>query len=111
MDNKFPLNIYEGESVDRSRIDIERKTCDIRTWRKHLFFDYPPATLTHMSQRFTSAPKPAAQKPQPLPHLRFNPFVISESFVTKMAISRSSYEPFYATNTSHIVIHSLTDTN
>jgi hypothetical protein len=31
---------------------------------------------------------------QPLPHLRFNLFVISETFVTKV-------ETLYATNTSH----------
>jgi hypothetical protein len=32
-------NIYEGESVNGSQMDIKRKTCDIRTWNKHLFFD------------------------------------------------------------------------
>jgi hypothetical protein len=32
---------YEGESVNRSQMDIKRtrKTCDIRTWKKHLFPD------------------------------------------------------------------------
>jgi hypothetical protein len=30
---------YEGESVNRSQMDIKLKTCDIRTWMKHLFLD------------------------------------------------------------------------
>jgi hypothetical protein len=28
---------YEGRSVNRSQIDMKRKTFDIRTWKKHLF--------------------------------------------------------------------------
>jgi hypothetical protein len=28
---------YKGESVSRSQMYIKRKTCDIRTWGKHLF--------------------------------------------------------------------------
>jgi hypothetical protein len=31
--------VYEGESVNRSQIDIKRKTCDKQTWEKHLFLD------------------------------------------------------------------------
>jgi hypothetical protein len=27
---------YEGESVNRSQIDIKRKTCNIRTWKKNI---------------------------------------------------------------------------
>jgi hypothetical protein len=30
---------YEGESVNRSQMDIKRKTRDIRNWKKHLFLD------------------------------------------------------------------------
>jgi hypothetical protein len=33
------LNLYEGESVDKSQMDIKRKTRDIRTWKKNLFLD------------------------------------------------------------------------
>jgi hypothetical protein len=36
---------YEGESVNRSQIDIKRKTCDIRTWRKLSFLDIPSTTI------------------------------------------------------------------
>jgi hypothetical protein len=31
--------LYEEESVSRSQMDIKRKSCDIRTWKKHLFLD------------------------------------------------------------------------
>jgi hypothetical protein len=31
--------LYEGQSVNRSQMDIKRKTCDIQTWKKHLFLD------------------------------------------------------------------------
>jgi hypothetical protein len=30
---------YEGESVNRSQMDIKRKTCDTGTWKKHSFPD------------------------------------------------------------------------
>jgi hypothetical protein len=58
---------YEGESVNRSQMGIKRKTCDTRTWKKNIHFSiYPPPTLILLSQ--------------PLPHLRFKLFVVSEMF-------------------------------
>jgi hypothetical protein len=52
------------------------------------FSTYPPPTLIHLSHHFTSASKPAAQKSfdcsQPLPHLHFDLFIISETFATKV---------------------------
>jgi hypothetical protein len=30
---------YEGESVNRSEMDIESKICDIRNWTKHLYLE------------------------------------------------------------------------
>jgi hypothetical protein len=30
---------YEGDSVNGSQMDIKRKICDIRTWKKHLLLD------------------------------------------------------------------------
>jgi hypothetical protein len=47
------ISVYEGKSVNRSQIDIKRKTCNIRTWVK---------TLIHLSDRFTSASKPSTYK-------------------------------------------------
>jgi hypothetical protein len=37
--------IYEGESVNRSQMDIKCKTCDIWTWEKHLFLDISSANI------------------------------------------------------------------
>jgi hypothetical protein len=31
--------VIEGESVNTSQMDINRKTCDIRTWKSNLFLD------------------------------------------------------------------------
>jgi hypothetical protein len=33
------VHTYEGESVNKSQMDIKCKTCDIRTCKKHLFLD------------------------------------------------------------------------
>jgi hypothetical protein len=50
----------EGESVNRSQIDIKRKICDIRIWKKNIYFStYPPPTVLQLSDRFTNASKPA----------------------------------------------------
>jgi hypothetical protein len=52
--------MYDEESVNRSQIDIKRKTCDIRTKKNNIYFStYPPPALIHLSRRFTSASKPA----------------------------------------------------
>jgi hypothetical protein len=32
-----PTEMYEGQSVNRSQMDIKRKTCNIRTGKNHLF--------------------------------------------------------------------------
>jgi hypothetical protein len=36
---------YEGESVNRSQMDIKHKTCNIRTWKKHLFLTISSANI------------------------------------------------------------------
>jgi hypothetical protein len=33
------VHTYEGDSVNRSQMDIKRKTCDIRTWKRHSFLE------------------------------------------------------------------------
>jgi hypothetical protein len=68
-------------------MDIKRKTCDIRTWENIYFSTYPPTTLIHLSHRFTSASKLAAQKSFDcsLTHFRApisTSFVISEMSAT-----------------------------
>jgi hypothetical protein len=60
--NPRPSGLYERESVNRSQMDIKRKTRDIRTCKNIYFPTYPPPILIHLPHRFTSALKPAAQK-------------------------------------------------
>jgi hypothetical protein len=35
----------EGKSVNMSKLDIERKICEIRTWKEHLFLDISYANI------------------------------------------------------------------
>jgi hypothetical protein len=78
--------MYEGESITRSQMDIKRKSCDIQTWKKkHSFLD--------MSSTNIDTLVPSLYQCifwllfQPLPHLRFNLFVISETFVAQLWIA------------------------
>jgi hypothetical protein len=91
MASQFLEYSYGSESVNRSQVDIKRKTCDILSWRKILFSIYPPPTLIHLSHLLTSASKPATSAPpfQPL-HQR-----------NVCRVPWLSCEPLYATNTSH----------
>ncbi|PNF32620.1 hypothetical protein B7P43_G17956 [Cryptotermes secundus] len=41
----YAYEIYEEESVNRSQMDIKRKTCDIPTWEEHLFLDMPSTNI------------------------------------------------------------------
>jgi hypothetical protein len=98
--------MYGEQPVFRSQMDMKRKTCDIRNWTKHVFLFISPTNIDKnlsplLYQRVeTLSAEVFWLLSQPLPHLRFNLFVISETFATKVAISRPSCEPLYATNTS-----------
>jgi hypothetical protein len=35
----FTIKSYDGESVNRSQLNIKLQTCDIQVWEKHLFLD------------------------------------------------------------------------
>jgi hypothetical protein len=57
--------------------------------KKNLLLDISSTKLIHLSHRFTRVSKPAAMKSsellsQPLPHLRFNLFIISETFAARL---------------------------
>jgi hypothetical protein len=78
-------------------MNIKRKTCNIRTWKNHLFIDISSIKTDTLVPLFyqcveTRSIEVFGLLPQQLPHLRFNLFVISETFATKA-------EPVYATNT------------
>jgi hypothetical protein len=74
---------YEGESVNRSQMDIKRKTCDIRNWKKHLYFDiYSTNNDTIVPSLYQCVETRSIEVfwllSQPLPHLRFNLFVLEK---------------------------------
>jgi hypothetical protein len=92
--------LRERESVNKSQLDIERKTCDIRNRKRIIYFStYPPVTLLHLFHRFTSTSKPAAQK--------FLTVVSATSTLPfqllrhQRNILTPSCEPLYATDTFH----------
>jgi hypothetical protein len=55
LQSGVPL-ICEGEL----QMDIKRKTCDIQTWKKHLFLDISYANIDTLVPLLPSASKPAA---------------------------------------------------
>jgi hypothetical protein len=68
-------------------MDTKRKTCDIRTWKKNVFLDIPSPNIdTHVPSLYqcveTRSKKVFWLLSQPLPHLRFNLFVATETFAT-----------------------------
>jgi hypothetical protein len=71
-------------------MDMKHKICDIRTWTKDLFLDISFIninTLAHSHCQCIETRSVEVYWPlsQPLSHLRFNLFVISEIFATKVA--------------------------
>jgi hypothetical protein len=75
---------YDGEPVNGSQIDIKRKTCDIRTWKKHLFLDISSTNIDTLVPSLYQCVR----------HLLRLSNVLER-------ISRPSREPLYATNTSN----------
>jgi hypothetical protein len=78
---------YEGKSVNRSQMNIKRKPCDIRNWKKHLLLDISSTnTATLIPSLYQCVETRGTEVfwllSQPLPHLRFNLFVISETSAT-----------------------------
>jgi hypothetical protein len=87
-------------------MDIRHKICDTRTWKQHLFLDISYTNIDTLVPSLyqcveTCSIEVFSLLSQPLSHLRFNLFVISETFATKVVISRPNCEPLYATNTSN----------
>jgi hypothetical protein len=81
--------IYEGESVNRSQMDIQRKTCDIRTWKKHLFLDISSANTDTLVPSLHQCVEIHGIEifwlmSQSLPYLRFNALASSGTFATQL---------------------------
>jgi hypothetical protein len=58
--NDNAVAVYEGESVNRTQMDIKRKTCDIRPGKKHLFLDVSSTNIdTHVPSLYCES-KPTA---------------------------------------------------
>jgi hypothetical protein len=91
--------MYERESVNRSQMDIKIKYVIFEPGKNIYFSTYPPPTLVHLSQCFTSASKPAALKSFDCRLSRFRTPVSTSSSSAKHF--PPSWEQLYATNTSH----------
>jgi hypothetical protein len=68
------VNLHEGESVNKSQMDIKHKTCDIHTWKKHLFLDISSTNIDTLVQLLYQCVKTCSLEvfwllSQPLPHL------------------------------------------
>jgi hypothetical protein len=76
-------------------MDIKCKTCDIRIWKKRLFLDisstnivtFVPSLYQFIETRSIEVFRLLSQ---PLPHLRFNLLLISETFATKAELLYST---------------------
>jgi hypothetical protein len=70
-------------------MDIKRKTCDIRTWKKHLFLDISSTNIDTLIQSLYQCVETRCIKVfwllfQPLPRLSFNLFTVSETFAAQL---------------------------
>jgi hypothetical protein len=80
---------YYGESVNRLQMDIKRKKCDIRSRKEHLFLNISSTNIGTLVPSLYQCVETCSSEVfwllyQSLPHLRFNFFVISETFATKV---------------------------
>jgi hypothetical protein len=95
--------IRERESVNRSQMDIKRKTCDIWAWKKHSFFDRPSTNIDiFVPSLYLRAETRSIEVfwilYQPLSHL------VGHHLRLSNVLERISWpycEPLYATDTSH----------
>jgi hypothetical protein len=89
---------YEGGSVNRSQMDVKRKTCDIRIWKKH--FSTCSTNIDTLVPSLYQCLETRSIKvfwllSQPLPH----PISTSSSSAKRLP---PSSVPLYATNTSYL---------
>jgi hypothetical protein len=70
------ITLQERNSVNKSQMHIKRKTCDIRTWQKHLFLDISSTNIDTLVPSLCLCVETRSIEiflllSQPLPHLRF----------------------------------------
>jgi hypothetical protein len=96
------LPYYEGDTVNRSQMDIKRKTCVIRTLKNRLFLDISSTNtdtlVPLLYQCIETRSIEVFWLSQPLSHLIGHHLRLSNVLER---ISRPTCEPPYATNTSH----------
>jgi hypothetical protein len=92
---------YEGESINRSQMNIKRKTYYILTWKKYLFIDISSTNIdtlvSSLNQGVETDGVEVFWLSQPRPQLRS----ILRHQRNVCHVSRPSSEPLYSTNTSH----------
>jgi hypothetical protein len=98
----MPKN-YEGETVNRSQIELSRKTCDIRNWKRNVFLDISSTNTDILVPSLCLCVETRSIEvfwllSQPLPQLIGHYLRLSNILER---ISGPSYEPLSATNTSH----------
>jgi hypothetical protein len=96
------IGTYEGESVNRSQIDIKRTICDIRTWEKRLFLDisFTNSDTSTLVPSLYQCVKTRSIEVFCLLSQPVSPFHRLRLWNVLQRISRPSCEPLYATNTS-----------
>jgi hypothetical protein len=101
------VSTYEETSVNRSQIDIKRKTFDIRTWKeKHLFLDTSSTNIDTLAPSLYQCVETRSidifwMLSPPFPRLRFNVFVIRETSATQLWTAlRDKYFPPLRANIS-----------
>jgi hypothetical protein len=106
--SKLHITKYESELVNKLHMDIKRKTCDIRTWKRHLFLDISSTNIGTLVSSLYQCVETHSKEvfwllSQPLPRFRTS-VSTSSSSVKRFP---PSCEPLYATDTSHPKLETL----
>jgi hypothetical protein len=103
---------YEGESVNRSQMDIKRKICHIPTWRKHSFLDISFTNIDTLVLSLYQCVETLSIEvfrllSQPPPHLRFDLYVTTETSATFLdqVVNRFMRPTFPTVHTKHFLMN------
>jgi hypothetical protein len=92
-------------------MDIKREACDIRTWENHLFLDISSINIDTLAPSLFQCVVTRSIEifwllSQPLPHLRLNFFVISETFLQPF-VNRFTLQTLPIVNRNHFFMNIL----